>query len=206
MEYGERRILSDVYLICRTGEVTGIMGRNGEGKTTLMEIIYGTRAAQSSSVRFDGVSVFHPYKRKDRIRYLPQFHFIPAGLRLRRIFSDFGLDAREFVQHFPEYEMYMKSPLKILSGGQRRLVEVYVLLKAEAHFLLLDEPFSQLMPLHIEKVKTIIREEKKKKGIVITDHLYRQVIDVCDEIYTLGGGRLRRISEGGIVQHESLYL
>lgn len=65
------------------------------------------------------------------------------------------------------------------------MLELYVILKSNSKFLLLDEPFSHLSPLMIEVIKEHLEEEKKNKGILITDHLYRHVIDVADDLYLL---------------------
>lgn len=78
--FGARKILGDIYLKCETGSITGLLARNGEGKTCLMNIIYGSLKANSSSVRFDEVTISNAYKRPALLTYLPQFNFIPASL------------------------------------------------------------------------------------------------------------------------------
>ena len=69
------------------------------------------------------------------------------------------------------------------------MVELYVILKSKSQFALLDEPFTHLSPLQIEKAKELLLEEKARKGLVITDHLYKHIIDVCDNLYVLTNGR-----------------
>ncbi|MEJ7626200.1 MAG: ATP-binding cassette domain-containing protein [Ferruginibacter sp.] len=189
LEFGKRKILSDIYLKCETGKITGILGRNGQGKTCLMNIIYGSLEAISKSIRFDNVSIFNAFKRPDLLQYLPQFNFIPKSLKLKRIFVDFDLDYSEFEIHFPEYKSKYKSSINSLSGGEKRLVEVYIIIKSNSQFIMLDEPFSHLMPLHIEKIKEIIKVEKFKKGFLVTDHMYRQIIDICHDLYVLTDGK-----------------
>ena len=54
---------------------------------------------------------------------------------------------------------------------------------------MLDEPFSQVMPLHVDTIKKIIQQEKKNKGIIITDHLYEHIFDICDDIYVIANGK-----------------
>jgi|SRR5215203_3293601 len=139
--------------------------------------------------RFDNVSIFNAFKRPDLLQYLPQFNFIPKSLTLKRIFSDFDLNYSEFEGHFPEYHSKYNSSIKNLSGGERRLVEVYVIIKSKSQFAMLDEPFIHLMPLQIEKVKEILKVEKLKKGFLMTDHMFRQIIDVCDDLYILADGK-----------------
>lgn len=188
-EFGTRRILSNVYFKCETGKITGILGRNGQGKTCLMNIVYGNLEAISKSIRFDNLYVVHAFKRPDLLMYLPQFNFIPGSLTLKRIFLDFNLVYTDFEGWFPEFRSKYKSLLKNLSGGERRLIEVYVIIKAKSQFAILDEPFSHLTPLQIEKVKELVLVEKINKGFLISDHMYKQVTDICDYLYVLSDGK-----------------
>jgi ABC-type lipopolysaccharide export system ATPase subunit len=190
LAFDTRHILTNVYLRCETGSITGILGRNGEGKTCLMNIIYGSMDAQSKSIRFDSDSIREAFKRADLLTYLPQFHFIPKQLSLKRIFSDFELSYPEFIAHFPDFKVSKKQTTRTLSGGERRLVEVYLLIKSRSQFTMLDEPFSHIMPVHVEKIKELLASEKRHKGFIITDHLYRQILDCCDRLYVLANGQL----------------
>lgn len=79
LEFNGRKILSSVYMKAETGKITGLLGRNGQGKTCLMNIIYGSLACEKS-VRFDKKSQRNAYKRPDLLLYLPQFNFIPRQL------------------------------------------------------------------------------------------------------------------------------
>jgi lipopolysaccharide export system ATP-binding protein len=189
LEFGSRKILSDIYLKCETGKITGLLGRNGNGKTCLMNIIYGNLNANSKSIRFDDLTVQAAYKRPDLLLYLPQFNFIPQTLTLKRIFADFDLDFFEFENRFPDFKSKYKSTLKSLSGGNRRLVEVYIVLKAKSKFAMLDEPFSHLSPIMIESIMELMNEEKKNKGLLVTDHMFRNIIEISDHLYVLTGGK-----------------
>ena len=189
LEFGARKILSSIYFKCETGEVTGILGRNGQGKTCLMNVVYGNLNPISKSIRFDNVAIFQTFRRPDLLTYLPQFNFIPSHLTLRRIFSDFDLDYKEFETIFPEFVSKYNINIKNLSGGQRRLIEVYVVIKSKSKFSMLDEPFSHLMPLQIEKINELLEVEKQKKGFLITDHMFRYVVDICDHLYVLADGK-----------------
>lgn len=189
LKFGDRSILTDIYLKCETGQITGLLGRNGQGKTCLMNIIHGTLRGTSQSVRFDDVHTVHAFKRHDLLTCLPQFNFIPKNLTIRRVFDDFETVFDDFKDHFPDFEKYYKTRLNELSGGERRLIEVYVLIKSNALFTMLDEPFSHIMPVHIETIKDILVEEKQKKGFLITDHNFRHVVDICEDIYVLKDGK-----------------
>ena len=187
--FGARKILGDIYLKCETGSITGLLARNGEGKTCLMNIIYGSLKANSSSIRFDELTIADAYKRPELLTYLPQFNFIPTSFSLKRIFEDFELPYDGFEALFPEFKDRQNVKLKKLSGGHRRLVEVYVIIKSKSQFVMLDEPFSHVMPLHIEKLKTLLDTEKQHKGFLITDHMYHQIINTSDNIYVLTEGK-----------------
>ncbi len=189
LQYDSRKVLSDIYLKCETGKITGLLGRNGNGKTSLMNMICGTLKGSSRSVRFDGEPLPEAFKRPDVLLYLPQYNFIPKELTLKRIFSDFNLDYAVFEKHFPEFQSKYTSSINNLSGGQRRLVEIYTVLKSASKFSMLDEPFSHLSPVMIEALIPLILEEKEYKGLLITDHMYRYIIELSDDLYILANGK-----------------
>ena len=140
-------------------------------------------------MRIDKKSQNEAYKQKGRLLYLPQFNFIPKSLSLKRIFKDFEIDYALFQQRFPEFSSKYKSSAGSLSGGELRLVELYVIVKPASYFALLDEPFTHLNPVQTEKVKELLLEEKLNKGFVITDHMYRHVTAICDSLYVLANGK-----------------
>jgi len=189
LEFGNKRVLQDVYLKSESGKTTGILGRNGAGKTCLMNIIYGELKTNNKSIRLNGKAVFDASRKPKNLRYLPQFSFIPESLKIKRIFKDFNLNFSGFTTYFPDFEKYNNYTLKDLSGGEIRIIEIYVILASQTKFCMLDEPFSQVMPKHVSTIKRLINDEKKNKGIIITDHLYEHIIDICDEIYVIANGK-----------------
>jgi ABC-type lipopolysaccharide export system ATPase subunit len=195
LEFDTKRVLQDVFLKNETGKATGILGRNGAGKTCLMKIIYGELQTNNKSIRLDGEAIYDEYRNPEFIRYLPQFSFIPKDLRVKRVIKDFDLDFSHFINHFPRFEKYYNFKIKNLSGGESRVLEIYSILVSKSKFCLLDEPFSQLMPLHVDIIKKIIEAEKKNKGIMLTDHLYKHIIDICDEIYVILNGKTNVIRD-----------
>lgn len=189
LEFGNKRVLQDIYIQSETGKITGILGRNGAGKTCLMNIIYGELVTNEKSVRLDGESLLNGIRNPKIFKYLPQFNFIPKNLKVKRVFIDFELDFNNFTEYFPGFKKYYNVKLSSLSGGERRIIEVYSILASNARFCLLDEPFSHVMPIHIETLKAIIEIEKQKKGILITDHLYEHVTDISDYLYVISNGK-----------------
>jgi len=189
LEFGSHRVLQDVYFTNETGKITGILGRNGCGKSCLMNIIYGVLPTNDKSIRIDGQAIFAGFRNPEIFRYLPQFNYIPKDFRIRRIFGDFRLDFAKFATYFPGFEKYYTMKLGKLSGGERRIVEVYAILASKTKFCMLDEPFSHIMPLHAETLKSILTHEKKNKGIIITDHMHRYITDISDHLYVITNGK-----------------
>ena len=188
LEFNDRKILSDIYLRSETGKITGLLGRNGSGKSCLMKIIYGILKSEKS-VRFDNVVQHEAFKRSGLILYLPQFNFIPKRFSLKKIFKDFDLEYSYFEKRYPEFSSRYNSSIDCLSGGERRLIELYIIAKSNSYFALLDEPFTHLNPIQIDKAKELLLEEKKNKGLIITDHLFKHITDICDNLYVLANGK-----------------
>ena len=89
----------------------------------------------------------------------------------------------------------LKRKVGTLSGGERRLLEVYLTLYAEAKFLLIDEPFDIIAPIYREKIKNLIREQSKGKGVVVTDQNYHEILDLATRVVLLSDGGLKTIKE-----------
>lgn len=185
LEFGSKRILKDVYLKSETGKVTGVLGRNGTGKSCLMKILFGELIPSDKSIRINGKALITSNRSPKDLRYLPQKRFIPNSLTIERVFNDFKLDFADLIYNFPELEKFYKSKLINLSGGERRIIEIYTILVSQTKFSMLDEPFSQVMPIHIDSIKKLILREKENKGIIITDHMYQHIIDICDDLYVI---------------------
>lgn len=196
------QVLSNIYLSCETQKVTGIIGRNGAGKSTLFNILFGELRPENSSIRIDGIPLLTTERKPSDLRYLPQFEFFPSSLSIQSVFDFFQCDFGEFLKVFPDFDNEHLKKLRELSGGQRRLIEVYCILKSETKFCVLDEPFSQLMPLHIEKVKALIQTEKRHKGILCSDHMYGHILDLSDDLQLLQHGGLATITDkDDLVKH-----
>ncbi len=188
LEFDTRIILQNVYLKSETGKVSGLLGRNGTGKSCLLKILFGELNPNDKSIRINTKSIIGSYRSPMDLRYLPQNRFIPDSLTIKRVFKDFELDFTDFTNNFPEFRKYYKSKLVNLSGGERRIVEIYAVLVSRTKFCLLDEPFSHIMPIHIDRIKKLILRERENKGIIITDHLYEYITDICDDLYVIKDG------------------
>lgn len=190
LDFKGRMVLQNVYLKCETGQVTGLLGRNGEGKSSLMKIIFGELSPIDKSVRIDNCTLLGGHRNPNDIKYLSQTHFVPGSLKVKRTFDDFKVDYNEFQDAFPEFNAFYYEKVKKLSGGLRRLLEVYLIIKSKTKFCLLDEPFTHIMPKHVMVMKSLIHKEKENKGIVVSDHLYKDIMDISDTIYLIKDGRV----------------
>ena len=191
VELGGRTVLSDIYLQCRTGEVVGLLGRNGTGKSTLLKVLFGTQAAPDRSVRIDGQHQPVLSLRGRWIVYLPQHSFLPDHLSIRQMISLYIPDrdlAREVMAH-ERVRPHLRKRAAALSGGELRYLEVLLLLHLPAPFVLLDEPFSGIEPLFQERLAGLIEEYRGRKGFIITDHLYHGILRVSDRLVLLEEGR-----------------
>lgn len=195
LSFGERRILAGVYLRVETGSVTALLGRNGCGKSCLMKILSGALKADFCSMRIDGV--WHRRFTEHEVRYLPQQGFIPRWIRLERVLADFGLQREELEAWFPLFTSLRGSRVGDFSGGEQRILECFAVLRSLTRFVLLDEPFSQIAPLHVETLKRLIRQEKATKGVFLTDHMHRHVTGIADLLYVMDNGQTYPCEDDG---------
>jgi ABC-type multidrug transport system ATPase subunit len=191
--FDNKRILSDVYLSFEEGKISGILGRNGVGKSYLLNLIFGSKTGDSR-VRYDGKVMTKNQFCTGMIKYLPQFNIFPKRLKLKIILELFHLNPESLTSCFPEFENELNKPFGKFSMGHRRLIEASVFLLMKANFVLLDEPFSYLMPLHTEKLKLMMTEEKKNKGIIVTDHMYHHVLEISDSVYLIANQSAKLIT------------
>ncbi len=186
---GSKDILSGATIRADQGKITGLLGRNGSGKTTLLQCIFGAKKADECDVFFNNKKVRNPYTINGLLNYLPQKPFLPPGILVRDLVKDFGIDKDISLEHFPEMEAVLSKSVAQLSGGMERLISVLIILLADALFCFLDEPFSHIVPLHIEKIKQVILIQKRHKGIIIADHMHTHLLDISDQVYLLKEGK-----------------
>ena len=192
--FGDKQVLTDIALACHPGDIIGLLGRNGTGKTTLLKIIFGTLFTDYKFIRINDEVLTQSFKSKNKIAYLPQDNFLPKSITVNKvveIYSD-EIDQKRFL----EDEVLSKvtgTKIGNLSGGESRYLEVKLVLNLNSNFVLLDEPFNGISPLHIELVKNMIRDKSFKKGIILTDHDYRNVLDVANKYYLLFDGGLKPV-------------
>lgn len=187
VRFGEKTVLTGGYITAETGRVTGLLGRNGAGKSCMFRALMGGLRVENVMVGIDGEPIDRQVIGR-YIKYLPQGRLIPEGMRLKRAFDLYGVNYWGFVSRVPKYARYHDSPLYELSGGEARLAELYMILMSEAPFYILDEPFTQVDPVNIDEVKSLIRERSKDHGIIITDHNYDAISTVTDNLFVISDG------------------
>jgi len=201
LEFGMHRVLSDIHMACKQGQVVGLLGRNGAGKSCLMQVVFGSLRAAQKSVRVDGQYLAGNYMKDQWIAYLPQGDLLPNFITISQALALFGVSQTRVEANFPEAKEFMNRRSSEVSAGQRRLFEVLLILFATHPFCFLDEPFSGLMPVHAELLAGIIQLEKSRKGIIISDHLHRHVRGISDKLYLLTNGKTHLInSEDRLVE------
>ncbi len=185
ISFGGREILGGVSMRAEKGKITGMLGRNGCGKSTLLKIIFGTQAAADKIIQIDGKTIQQPYTIKGLLNYAPQFSFFPKGMKIASALRELGVSHEKVGNDFPALEPDSKKTFAELSGGSERLWTILILLYAQSHFTLLDEPFTHIMPLHVEQLKLVMQREKQYKGIIVTDHMYKHVTEIADSLYLI---------------------
>lgn len=188
LNFREKKVLNGIYLKAETGKITGVLGRNGTGKSCLLQIVFGSLKPKSKLLRIDNKPFLKKLYDTGKVKLLPQNNFIPKYFSIVETFQFFQTKWDTFCTDFKSFSKYRNSKINELSGGEIRLIETYLILTSPADLLLLDEPFSHLAPIYVEKIKELIQKEKKRKAIVLTDHLYKEIMQISDEVYLLKDG------------------
>lgn len=204
--YRGRKVVDNVSVNVRQGEVVGLLGPNGAGKTTSFYIIVGLVSADSGQVLVDGddITSLPMFRRARRgVSYLPQeasvFRKLTVEENLMAILETLPYDSRQRRERMNRLieqlglETVRNSKGYMLSGGERRRTEIARSLVIEPTFLLLDEPFSGIDPIQVIEIQRIIGELKRTGiGILITDHNVRETLAVTDRAYIISAGRIFR--------------
>jgi lipopolysaccharide export system ATP-binding protein len=206
--YGSRKVVKDVSLSVRKGEVVGLLGPNGAGKTTSFYMIVGLVRTSAGDITIDGQSVEHmPIHRRARLGlgYLPQEASIfrklnvednvRAVLELQRDDRGKALGNQEIERRLTDLlqdlrvDHLRQSSALSLSGGERRRVEIARALATNPRFILLDEPFAGIDPIAVIEIQRIISFLKNRGiGVLITDHNVRETLGICDHAYIISDG------------------
>ncbi len=209
--YKGRKVVDDINLRIAQGEVVGLLGPNGAGKTTTFYIIVGLTSPDAGQVLLDGVEItdLPMYLRaRHGISYLPQepsiFRKLSVEENILAVLETLPLTSHQRRERLEELieelglQQVRRSHGYLLSGGERRRVEIARSLVTSPSFILLDEPFSGIDPLTVLDIqKIIVRLKASGIGVLVTDHNVRETLQVTDRAYILNNGRIFRSGSPG---------
>jgi lipopolysaccharide export system ATP-binding protein len=203
--YKLRKVVKELSVEIKSGEVVGLLGPNGAGKTTAFYMIVGLIAADSGKIFLDGKDLTAlPMHRRAKlgVGYLPQeasiFRKLTVEQNILAILEnrddlDRAGREKELENLLDELHVgHVRTSLGIsLSGGERRRVEIARALAADPLFVLLDEPFAGVDPISVLDIQRIIRHLCERGiGVLITDHNVRETLGICGRAYILSDGSL----------------
>ncbi len=202
--YRGRRVVDGVAIEVRAGEVVGLLGPNGAGKTTTFYMVVGLEKPDSGRILLDGqdVSALPMYRRaRMGINYLPQeqsiFRKLTVEENVLAILENVPLDAAARAERLEQLldelgiTRLRKTQAQLLSGGEKRRLEIARALVTDPTFMLLDEPFAGIDPIATLDIQGIIADLTKRGiGVLITDHNVRETLKICDRAYILHQGRV----------------
>jgi len=204
-QYGKRMVVKEVDVSLERGEIVGLLGPNGAGKTTSFYMITGMIKPSAGSVFLDEFDITNDpmYKRARKgVGYLAQepsiFGKLSVEDNLRLVLemrNDLSLKAQQEKKDILLEDLSVshlsKSKGNVLSGGERRRVEIARCLCMDPDFILLDEPFAGVDPIAVEEIQGIVYSLKKKEiGVLITDHNVRETLSITDRSYLLFDGQI----------------
>jgi ABC-type multidrug transport system ATPase subunit len=194
--FGTRQVLTDIFLSCSEGEILGILGRNGAGKSTLLKIIFGSLLADQKYVKIGNKIINGLFDNRYLVNYLPQHHFLPNHVKVKTIISLFcDEDNASLIKGNDLIKPMLDKKSKQLSGGEKRLLEILLIIHSNARYILIDEPFNGIAPIYKEYIKKLIKEHSKNKGFIITDHDYINILDIASRIVLIHDGGTKEILE-----------
>ena len=203
-EFGVKRVVDRTSLYVHEGEVVGLLGPNGAGKTTTFYMLVGIYTPDSGQVRYNGEEItdLPMYMRARRgITYLPQetsiFRKLSVEDNIMAVLETMPLSNAERNErlnaHLQELNIthIAKRKAFLLSGGERRRVEITRALATSPKFILFDEPFTGIDPIAVQDIQNIILRLKSKGiGVLISDHNVRETLGICDRAYIVSEGRI----------------
>lgn len=195
--FGELEVLRGIDTSIAKGRVTGLVGPNAAGKTTLAKIVLGMMRPTSGTVEIDGRDIDGAYAYRQRIGYMPQLPRFPENLNgseLLEMLRDLrggGKIDDELIERF-ELRQHFETSLRHLSGGTRQKLNAALAFAFEPDLLILDEPTAGLDPVASGILKDhVIASRGAGKTVLITSHIMNELEEVCDDLVFLLDGRIR---------------
>lgn len=184
--YRELTVLKGAFLKITPGKICALFGKNGIGKSTLLKIASGQLLPKSGITMIDGQRL-HKRSLRNRftkIAFLSQKSMLPTEMKVQKLIS--SMTAAKKLTEDPLIKKIDSQRIYELSGGERRYLELSLLLNLNRDYILLDEPFTGIAPVIVERlIKRIKQEAQEGKGILLTDHYHQFVLETADEAYIL---------------------
>ncbi|NJN14171.1 MAG: LPS export ABC transporter ATP-binding protein [Planctomycetes bacterium] len=204
--YRRRKVVNDIGFDVERGEIVGLLGPNGAGKTTAFKMCMGMVRPDGGSVRLDGHSVTKlPMYRRARLGmgYLAQepsiFRRLTVEQNLIAIGETLPIGRKERNDRIGnlldslDLSALRKRSAEVLSGGERRRLEIARALLTEPSLLLLDEPFAGVDPIAVADIQDIVRGLRRRGiSVLLTDHSVRETLAITDRSYIIFEGRILR--------------
>src|SRR5271156_5668212 len=202
--YGGRAVVDDVNVVVKPGEVVGFLGPNGAGKTTTFYMLVGLLKPDAGRIMFSGedITTLPLYQRARRgISSLPQepsvFRKLTVEQNLLAVLETLPLTEEERNARLQtlldelDIARLAKSKAGVLSGGERRKVEITRALVLDPSFLCLDEPFAGIDPITVVEIQRIVTYLKDRGiGILMSDHNVHAALSIMDRAYVIHGGQV----------------
>tara|TARA_B100001123_G_C15242179_1_gene999523 strand:+ start:787 stop:1536 length:750 start_codon:yes stop_codon:yes gene_type:complete len=200
----KKPIIRNISINVQKGQIVGLLGPNGAGKTTAFHILVGLIKPDSGEILLNGkkITKLPIFERGNLgISYLPQESSIFRGMNVEdNIYSILEISEKDknvrsiklenLLNEF-DIEHLRKSNAVVLSGGEKRRLEIARTLAANPEYLLMDEPLTGIDPISIGEIKLIIKKLKEKNiGIIITDHNVRETLNIVDLAYIANEGSI----------------
>ena len=207
--YRKRKVVDGVTIEVRAGEVVGLLGPNGAGKTTTFSMVVGITRPDSGRICLDGedITELPMYQRARKgISYLPQetsvFRKLSVEENIDIVLEAVSINGEERKRRRSALLAELgiahlaKSKAVLLSGGERRRVEICRARVMNPSFMLLDEPFAGIDPIAVADIQGIIAGLKDKGiGVLVTDHNVRETLGICDKAYILDKGVVLEVGD-----------
>jgi ABC-type multidrug transport system ATPase subunit len=194
--FNAKQVLTDVFISCQKGEIIGLLGRNGTGKSTLLKIIFGSIPSDRKFVKIGDKISTGLFDNRKWIKYLPQDNFLPNHVRVKTIIDLFcDIDKAELIKAHDLIVPMLNKKSKQLSGGEKRLLEILLIIYSDSTYTLIDEPFNGIDPIYKEDIKDLIKKQSVDKGFIITDHDYRNILDIATRIVIIHDGGTKEIKD-----------
>jgi ABC-2 type transport system ATP-binding protein len=199
--YGSLVAVDDVSFSVASGEVAGLLGHNGAGKSTIMKMLTGFLEPSSGRIRIGDLDIQqHPLKARSLIGYLPENNPLYPDMRVMEYLCfqaalkgiPPSLQEQQALQVIRLTQLSEKgtSPIRELSRGQRQRVGVARALLGDPKILILDEPTNGLDPSQITQMRQLIRNAARQATVLVSTHILQEVEAVCDRVLILRGGKL----------------